>query len=141
MKLSSLAQLNELDTLGTEVSYGDGLKLRIAPVGNENYDKSLQNQIGQYRLSNNYPTGELPEEVMNSIVRQAVAEGVLVGWTNLTDDDDKPIPYSTQKSRELIMGNYRFFRDVMILATNLRNSVLRHAQADAGNSPATSSGS
>ena len=140
MKLSQITQLNDLDINGTVVKY-HGINLLIAPIGNERYDKALQRLVAQYRTANSYPTGNLPDDVMNDLVRQAIAEGVLVGWDNLTDDDDKPIPYSLQKSRELIMSNYRFFRDVMIHATNLRSDALRLAAADEGNSNATSSGS
>lgn len=140
MKLSQLTQLNELDINGTIVKY-HGLDLMIAPLGNERYDKALQRIVANYRTANSYPSGDIPPEVMNDSVRQAMAEGVLVGWNHLTDDDDKPIPYSVQKSRELLLSNYRFFKDVMVLATNLRNDALRLATADEGNSNATSSGS
>lgn len=140
MKLSQLNRLNELDVNGTVVRY-HGIDLLIAPLGNERYDKALQRLVAQYRAANSYPTGNLPDDVMNDLARQAVAEGVLVGWEQLTDDNDQPIPYTPQKSRELIMTNYRFFRDVMIFATNMRTEALRLAAADEGNSNATSSGS
>lgn len=141
MKISAFNDLQKLDNEGTEVPY-NGMTLIIAPIGNEKYDRELRRLIDKYRNEHDSSSGEIPSAQMEEIIREVHASCILLGWSGLTEDDEKtPIPYSKELAAKLIRENYRFYKDVMVIATKLQARALSTARAEEGNLLSTSLGS
>ena len=55
------------------------------------------------------------EKFENEIQNKALARYILLGWRNLTDDDDNSIPYSEEKAYELLCDPENFdFRKIVV---------------------------
>ncbi len=146
-----MARLNRIKTnteQGTEGQWiefcpaqGDepALELKIARVGNPKYNQRLQELVRPHRRKVRMGFDEDLEE----FVKQAVAECVLVGWRGLQDNSGKEIPYSKEKSVELLTNPeysdlFDFVMDVGGDAALYREHALEEA---AGNSRRSSTGS
>lgn len=114
------------------------LELKIARVGNPKYNQRLQELVRPHRRKVRMGFDEDLEE----FVKVAVAEHVLVDWRGLEDEDGKAIPYSKEKSTELLTNPsysdlFDFVMDVGGDAAVYREQAIEEA---AGNSKRSSTG-
>jgi hypothetical protein len=84
---------------GVWIGYALGIELKIARIGNPNYVLKLAALASGIRPD---LRGLANSTIMQDLVKQSIAETVLVGWKNLTDDEDKPIKYSGKKALEML---------------------------------------
>ena len=145
-RLNRIATSTDLASEGQWVEFcpaqgpdDEALELKIARVGNPNYNQRLQELVRPHRRKVRMGFDEDLEE----FVRIAVAECVLVDWRGLQDDDGKAIPYSKEKSVEILTDPvysdvFDFVMDVGGDAAVFREKSLG---AVAGNSSRSSTGS
>ncbi len=110
MKITEFA-LNETKVEGgVWVEAGEGLRLRLARLGNVRYAEYLRKLGRPLRRKLRKDTHTIQE--IRELTCKAMARHVLLGWENLTDAEDKPIPYSEEKANELLL-KYGEFRELV----------------------------
>ena len=147
-----MARLNRIATNTSKVEEGqwvefcpaqddddEALELKIARIGNSTYTKRLQELVRPHRRKVRMGF----DEDMEEFVKVAVAECCLVDWRGLRDENNKAIPYSKEKSVEILTDSqysdlFDFVMDVGGDAALYREQ----ATSDiAGNSSRSSTGS
>lgn len=66
-------------------------RLRVARMGNPRYRECIKRLSAPYRTAG--LASAIPPDVYQQLVREAVAETILVGWEGITTDG-QPVPYS-----------------------------------------------
>lgn len=85
---------------GVWVNYELDIRLKIARLGNQNYQKYVQ-QLSRPHLQR--MRGKAPNtDLIKEITKQAVSHCILLGWEHIQDDKGKDIPYSPEKALELL---------------------------------------
>lgn len=123
-KISQFATNAQKEKEGAWVDAGGGLRLKIARLGNSDYEEHLRKLSKPY--SRQIRMNTIENEVLETVIRKATAKYILLDWENLTDDDDKPIPYSEAKAYELLTE----YRDFMKMVTELAGEVELFRQDD-----------
>lgn len=98
---------------GITLNYDDKVKVRIARAGGSNtrYLKVLERKSKPYRRAIQQET--LDPEVAQQILREAYAEGVVLGWEGITDEaTGKEIPFSPAAAAKLFKELPDFFADI-----------------------------
>lgn len=95
----------EKENNGVWQDFGDGIKMRIARVGNENYKKLFQRLSKPHRKA--IRGGRLSEEVAEKLMIKCLAETVLLDWENV-EVDGELLPYSKDNAFRVLTD----FRDV-----------------------------
>lgn len=124
---------------GVWVDAGEGLKLKLARLGNPKYEALMQ-QLGKpYRrqIRNN----TIDVDVLRGLTARALARHVLLDWSDLQDEETgEDITYSQEKALELLK-NYRDFYDMVVELANDQQFFRDDYQAESmGNSENASNG-
>lgn len=102
-------------TKGVWFKFVDDIELLIARKPNLQYEAFLVDLISQQ-------DGEVAREVDMDLTKQAVANCVLLGWKNLTEDG-KPIKYSPKKALELLRDpSLRDFYEFVLIKAHDREA-------------------
>jgi len=109
-RFSELKSDKQAEIDGVWTDYAPGFRVKIARMNNPEFEKALRRIRRPYLRR--MRRGEISEDVAEMIMRQAVAETILLGWEGLVDDDDKPIIYSKEKALELLSESREFFNEV-----------------------------
>jgi len=78
---------------------GDGLKIKIARIGNPNYQKRFQVLSKPHRRA--LRRGTLSDEVAEKLLVKCLAETIVLDWEGL-EEQGKPIPYSTENAIRIL---------------------------------------
>jgi hypothetical protein len=81
---------------GVSVDYAAGIKLIIASSQGEAYRKARTALLAPHRKT--VRRGAMDSEQMLDLLKPVIAEHLLVGWENLTDDDGAEITYSKEQA-------------------------------------------
>lgn len=138
MKLSRFATDQAKERDGVWVDAGGGLRLCIARVGNSKYNDILRKVSKPYNAQ--IRNDMLEPDIAEDLTKQAVARTVLLGWENLTDDEDRQIPFTPAKALELFRAHRDFFTMVFNLGKDAELFRTQLQEEAKGNSPATSAG-
>lgn len=102
----------------------------VARAGNSQHEallRRLKKRHGQrFR-------GELPDDIVEEIATEAIARTILLDWKGIEDDDGNPIPYSSDKARELLKLSKDFRHEITQIATEME--VYRHEEKEEGKKP------
>lgn len=113
MELSKLDVTPE-ELEGVWLDYpGSDLRLRIASMHSPRYQKAMRRGFSKARRNSH---GKSEEDIEEEVQRRAFGEAILVGWENLTEEG-KPVPYSTEKSVELILSLPKLYAFVLAKTT------------------------
>ena len=125
-------------TEGQWVDCGGGLRIKVARLGNPDYEEEIRKLakpfMRQMRL------GTMNVEDMEKLARKAVAKHVIQGWENLEDEQGHAIDFSKDKALELFETYpdfYSIVKDVAGEAELFRNDEMEEAS---GNSEGVSGG-
>lgn len=119
MKISKLKTDPSKEENGVWVSMGDNLRIKVARLSSEGY-KSYLRKIGTpYRSAAR--SGNMDEKIAADLVKQAIANKILLGWENLEEDDGTPIVYSPQKALQLFQESNDFLEMVRAAADDIDN--------------------
>lgn len=121
-KLSSFRTDLDLELSGRWVQFGDEdekgkcIELKIARLGNKNYER----QLGMLKRSDLKKImrrrGRIDINALEPYMKESMAVHVLLDWKNIQDEKGKTIPYSPEKALELFNDHslrefYEFVRD------------------------------
>ncbi len=96
--------VNSKDAIeGVWVNIMGPFDVRVARANNPRY-RSVFQRLFTSALQENNADGmeDLPEGMFDQIQTEAMAETILVGWRGIHDEDGKVIPYSKEKSLEIL---------------------------------------
>jgi len=112
-KLSKFKTDDKLEEEGVWVPYGSGCEFLIARIGNRRF-KEFMMKNGKPHMRR-VTSGTLDSESADELMKEAIAETVLLGWKNLIGEDGKPIEYSKEACREALEIE-DFYKEIMALA-------------------------
>lgn len=118
VRFSAFKTNEVLEDEGVWIDFGAGMQLKVARLGNQKC-QDLVARLQRPHLKK-MRKGNLSQVEIDEIMRKAISECVLLGWENLLDEKDNPIPYSTEKAFELL-GTKDFMSEVMGIAQDADN--------------------
>ena len=104
------------ETEGAWVPLSATARIKVARMGNARYREYMRKKSAPYRQSG--IANAVPSEVLEQIVREAVAETILVDWAGITTDG-KEIPYSKETSLLFCTDLKDFYNVVLTAADNM----------------------
>ena len=129
---------SEAEDNGAWIDWGEGAKLKIARVGNPNYQRRAQALMKPHRHARD--RGTISDDVQTSIITQCLAETGLVDWEGV-EFDGKPIKYSPKAAEKLLNELKDFREDILLVANDLSNFRADEIEDSSKNSPKSSGGS
>lgn len=84
---------------GVWYDLAEGLRMKIARIGNPNYQKRFQTLSKPYRRS--IRRGTLSDDLAEKLLIQCLAETILLDWEGV-EDDGKEISYSIENAINLL---------------------------------------
>lgn len=120
-----------LEQDGIVLDYGDGLELRIARAGGSNvkFEKVVQVKMKKYdRLVKN---DLLDPAQMREVMREVLAETVVLGWKGVTDRQGNELPFTKDNCIQLFKDLPDLFDDVLEQSrkANLFKEMVREEEA------------
>lgn len=131
-KISRFATDPNKELTGVWLPMGGGIEVLVARLGNPEFN-AFVTRTGK-ALGPGVRSGNVDPKDAEDLTKRAVAKHVLLGWKNLEDDDDQPIPFSSEKALEIFNEFPEFFRSVMNLASDVDNFRRDVVEAAKGNS-------
>ena len=111
------ADLSAVDS-GTWREYDDS-EFLIAHISNLKFQRALARLQQPHKRK--LQEGTLDPKVNQQIVCQAMAEGVLLNWRNVTTRDGSEVPYSSEHAAKLLQRDPAFRDWVTDVSTNMAN--------------------
>ena len=100
-------------------------RLKIARMGNTRYRECIKRLSAPYRIAG--INSQIPTDVYQQIVREAVAETILVDWEGLTTDGH-PRPYSKETAL-LFCTELKDFYDFVLTTSDSMETFRVNGQA------------
>lgn len=119
MKISEFKTDENLEETGVWVDIDgtpDGTQLLVARLYNDNFNDLFDRKTKAHR--SRIQRGKFPIAKQREIMRECMAETVLLDWKNLKDDAGKNIPYSRAKATEFLA-----LRDFNELVTEIASTM------------------
>lgn len=103
----------KLEQEGITLDYGDGLELRIARAGGSNikFEKAVQAKMRKFGLQAKHDL--LDPDQMREVMREVLAETVVLGWTGVTNRDGAALPFNRENCIQLFKDLPDLFEDVL----------------------------
>lgn len=135
MKLSKFKTDKSMETEGVWVDVADGLRLKVARIGNPAYKTHIR-RLGKPHVNMiRHANQAVDLDVMDALTVKAMAANVLLDWEGLEDEDGNPIPYSVKKAEELMTDVPDFRAMVEGFASDAELFRTEEMTDAAGNSP------
>ena len=94
----------------------DGASIKLARVGNPKYRELMQTRLKPFRRA--MRAGTLPDDTLERVTTEVLADAVVLDWRNLLLDGEK-IPYSRDATIRLLSDpDLRDFRDFIVEAAS-----------------------
>lgn len=93
-KLSAIRADLDKERNGVWVPYQMGIELKIARLGNPQYQEALRTATEARKVL--LAVKDLSEEQRQDVQREVVAKTILLDWRGVEDEDGKPLAYSPQ---------------------------------------------
>ncbi len=94
----------------------DGASIKLARVGNPKYRELMQTRLKPFRRA--MRAGTLPDDTLERVTTEVLADSVVLDWRNLLLDGEK-IPYSRDATIRLLSDpDLRDFRDFIVEAAS-----------------------
>lgn len=148
MKLSSLKINSTRAEQGAWVSdlpqMGD-LRLKVRGFSNTDYAAFMAREVAAVprdQREKGRSDGALKPKARDTLLIRGMVEHILIDWSGLTDDNNKPIPYSKERAMEMLLDpDLRPFRDaVAFAAAEVEEVQSDRVEAVVGNSSPASGG-
>jgi hypothetical protein len=91
-------------------------RIKVARMGNPRYRECIKKKSAPYRQAG--LATEIPAEVYQQLVREAVAETILVGWEGLTTDGKK-VPYTRETALKFCTDLKDFYSLVLTASDSM----------------------
>lgn len=98
---------------GITLDYGDGLEIQIARAGGSNikFEKTVQAKMRKYGLQAKHDL--LEPEQMREVMREVLAETVVLGWKGVTNREGTELEFSRENCIQLFKDLPDLFEDVL----------------------------
>jgi hypothetical protein len=83
------------------------LRLLIARQGNEKYNAYVKEN--NKSLITNAKFGRIDTDEVERINKDAAAKHVVLGWENLEDENGQPIPFTSERCRQMFDESHDFY--------------------------------
>ena len=103
----AFATSRELEEEGVWVDLGEGARLKIARIGNPANRDLMRRKMKPHRTA--LRADKLPEDILNRITIEVMAETILLGWEGLTEGG-QPLPYTRENAIQQLT-ELKDFRD------------------------------
>ena len=122
-----------METAGVWIDYGSSGKFLIARSGGANtkFAKVLEFKMRPYRRQ--MDQGKLDNEIANKVLMETFIEACLLGWENLTYQDDKAIKFSKENAIRLFTDLPDLFNDLREQSAKMATFQQEEVEADSGN--------
>lgn len=122
-----------MEQTGVILDYGNAGKIKIARAGGSNtkFSKVLEAKMRPYRRQ--YEAGTMSDEVANTMLIEAFAEAVVLGWEDIKGPDGKNLKFSRENAIKLFTDLPDLFVDVREQSMKVSNFRMVEVEADAGN--------
>ena len=123
----------KLEQEGVVLDYGDGMEIRIARAGGSNvkFEKALQAKSRKFGLQVKHDL--LDPDQMREIMREVLAETVVLGWSGMTDREGNPLPFSKDNCIQVFKDLPDLFDDVLEQSRKAALFKVTVLEAEAGN--------
>jgi hypothetical protein len=106
MDFKTFATDEKKEEQGVVIPLGPKSWIRVARIGNRNFRDKSKIKMQPYETLARI--GKVPEEIQEQIVRELIAETVLLDWGGFTEDG-KEIAYSYDNALRALTENKDFF--------------------------------
>lgn len=142
VKLKSLRVDPAAEAEGVFLEYVPGLRLRIASTATRRFRDAMEAAMLPYRDLIRADQGKdkaerkFTDQMRTDLLREVVAEHVLVGWEGLEDDEGEAVPYSKAAALALLSdpGMHRLLSWIEAAAANEDVYRAERLERDRGNS-------
>ena len=120
-----------LERDGVALDY-DGFSITVARAGGSNrrYSAAMAQRTKAIRSA--LRTGHVDEATNQRILREVMADTVVLGWAGVTGRDGEPLPFSRENVVRLFTDLPDLMADVFQQASELANFLEAQAAEDAG---------
>lgn len=105
----------------------EGSKFLVAHISNMKFQRAISRLQQPHRRK--IESGTLDPKTNRDIVCQALADAVLIDWTDVVGKDGKNVPYSVDSAFTALSRNPEFRDFISEFATNLSNYRTEEVQA------------
>lgn len=122
-----------LEQTGVVLDYGDGMEVRIARAGGANikFEKAVQAKMRKFGLQAKHDL--LDADQMREVMREVLAETVVLGWTGFTDREGNDLPFSREACIQVFKDLPDLFEDVLEQSRKAALFKTTVLEAEAGN--------
>jgi hypothetical protein len=129
----------ELERAGVWLEYGFNertekpIRLLCARAGgaNTNFQKKLEAAMKPYRRQ--VQTETMDNKVAERILKKVYADAIVLGWEEVDDENDQPMPFTAENCVKLFEALPDLFRDVQDATQKVAVYRAEVMEADAGN--------
>ena len=122
---------------GVWIDFGNGIKLRIARLGNPKYNAYLRRIGKPHQMS--IRNGSASQATVEDLTIRAIAKHVLLGWEGV-DEDNELVPYTEEKALEYLRTMRDFYQQVLELSSDANQFREEELKEEEGNSDDGSDG-
>ena len=112
-KLSNFKTDKNAEQEGVWVDYGSGFRVKLGRVGNRKF-KEFMLKRGKPHMRK-MQQGTMDADTADVLMREAIAQTILLDWEGLLDDNGKPIPYSKEEAKKALEID-DFYQEIFDLA-------------------------
>jgi len=131
MRLSAFKTDTKAEQDGVWVPYEHGFEVKLARIGNPRF-KEFMMKNGKQQMRRLTSSQDVDLDTADELMREAIAETILLDWRGLLDDHDKPIPFSKEEARKALQID-DFYREIFSLAQERSLFAIQDQKAAEGN--------
>ena len=121
-----------LEEEGVIVDFGQGVKVKVARMQSERSRAVRRRLEKPYRKR--FQQNDVPDDVMENILICQMAEGIILGWEGVTDEEGHPLE-CTEGNIKKVLTKFPDFKDAVAQASMTRETFMQEeAEEDLKNS-------
>lgn len=136
-KVSLTQNIREIEGVWVPYPAVEGVRFRVARAGNRTFLNATDKFEAPFRKQ--IARGTMPTEKQIEVQCRAMAEGILLGWEGITDENG-PLEYSTDNAYALLRWYPEIREFVFETAVNAETFRRDETEATAKKSPSSSNG-
>lgn len=104
MKLSKYQRNKDLESNGKWFDIEDGFKVKMRCCSSVEYQRELRKAKDKFDTNDITELDTDAQLKLNNALKKAFADGLIVDWQGLEDDNNVPVPYSKKVARDLVVN-------------------------------------
>lgn len=102
---------------GVWIALSATARVKVARMGNTRYRECMKRLRAPYQQGGLGTT--IPDDLQQALLREAVAETILVDWDGIEDQDGHPLPYSKKAALDACTDLKDFYLVVLAASDNM----------------------